>query len=157
MKICPNKYIHGPKSEIPETFIAFTHTKKVEIGSFIKARIQIRPKRSGSDRIRIRNTVKHCDCAQIIFSKCFTTCALFYFKPEPVVIKHLLPVPFGAAAAASSSVAANCLDSVPGCDLDSAPDFVSSSCLLLSYISSTVKSHLYKLFHDGIVREKTMK
>jgi hypothetical protein len=36
--------------------MAFTHTKKVDIASFIKARIRIRPKRSGSDRIRIRNT-----------------------------------------------------------------------------------------------------
>jgi hypothetical protein len=47
-------YIHEPRSN-PKVFLAFTHTKKVYIGSFIKARIRIRvrPKRSGSDRIRI--------------------------------------------------------------------------------------------------------
>jgi hypothetical protein len=43
--------------------MAFTHTKKVDTESFIKARIRnrirIRPKRSGSDRIRIRNTASN--------------------------------------------------------------------------------------------------
>jgi hypothetical protein len=50
MKICSKKYIHVPKSkttEILEVFIAFTYTKKVYIGAFIKARIRI--------RIRIRS------------------------------------------------------------------------------------------------------
>jgi hypothetical protein len=37
--------------------MALTHTKKVKVGPFIKAKIRIRPKRSGSDRIRTRNTV----------------------------------------------------------------------------------------------------
>jgi hypothetical protein len=36
--------------------MAFTHTKKVDIGSFLNARIRISSKRSGSDRIRMRNT-----------------------------------------------------------------------------------------------------
>jgi hypothetical protein len=40
------KYLHEPKSQttvIPEESLAFTHNKKVEIGSFIKARVRIRP------------------------------------------------------------------------------------------------------------------
>jgi hypothetical protein len=42
-------------TQIPKVFMAFTQTKKVDMGSFIKARIRIRIrlKRSGSDRIRI--------------------------------------------------------------------------------------------------------
>jgi hypothetical protein len=54
-EICSKKYIQEPNSsatEIPKVFMAFTHTKKVDLGSFIKARIRIRPKRPGSDRIR---------------------------------------------------------------------------------------------------------
>jgi hypothetical protein len=45
MKICSKKCIVEPKSytaEIHEVFIAKTHTKKVKIGSFIKAGIRIR-------------------------------------------------------------------------------------------------------------------
>jgi hypothetical protein len=47
-----------PKSRETIPLMAFTHTKKVYTQSFIKARIRIRirSKRSGSDRIRIRNT-----------------------------------------------------------------------------------------------------
>jgi hypothetical protein len=37
-------------------FMVFIHTKKVEIGSFIQARIRIRSQTSESDQIRIRNT-----------------------------------------------------------------------------------------------------
>jgi hypothetical protein len=89
MKICSKKYLHEPTSyttEIPEVSLAFKHTKKVEIWSFIRARIRfrirsqktgsgprrpdpvpdvrirIRPKRSGSDRIRLRIR-KHIDRA----------------------------------------------------------------------------------------------
>jgi hypothetical protein len=61
MKICSTKYIHGPKSKtreiINEVFTAFTHIQKVEIGSFIKARIRIRFQMSGSgfdQKVQIR-------------------------------------------------------------------------------------------------------
>jgi hypothetical protein len=72
-EICFKKYVHEPKRSAtgnPKVFMSFIHTEKVDIGSFIKARIRnrirsqtsvrirIRPKRSGSDRIRIRNTAK---------------------------------------------------------------------------------------------------
>jgi hypothetical protein len=46
------KDTHGPKSEATEILkvhIAFTLTKKVDIGSFIKASIQIRPEKSNAD------------------------------------------------------------------------------------------------------------
>jgi hypothetical protein len=49
MKICSAKYIHGPKSkttEILEVFMAFTHTKKVDI--YIQGHL-LRPG-SGSDQ-----------------------------------------------------------------------------------------------------------
>jgi hypothetical protein len=36
--------------------IAFTHIENVEVVLFIKARIRVRPKKSGSDRIRVWNT-----------------------------------------------------------------------------------------------------
>jgi hypothetical protein len=39
------------KTEIPEVFMAFTHTIKVKKGSFLKARIRIQSK-----IVRIRNT-----------------------------------------------------------------------------------------------------
>jgi hypothetical protein len=44
MKICSKKNLHESKSktiEIPEVSLAFKHTKKVEIWSFIRARIRI--------------------------------------------------------------------------------------------------------------------
>jgi hypothetical protein len=55
LKICSKKYctyVHDPKSkiEIPEVFMAFTHTNKVKIRSFLKARIRIRSQTSGSDQ-----------------------------------------------------------------------------------------------------------
>jgi hypothetical protein len=53
MKIFSKKYIHGPKSEtteISKIFMDFTHNKKVEIVSFIKARIRIRSQTPGSDQ-----------------------------------------------------------------------------------------------------------
>jgi hypothetical protein len=50
-EICSKKYSHELKSyttEVSEVFMAFSHTKKVDIWSFIKARIRIRPQISGS-------------------------------------------------------------------------------------------------------------
>jgi hypothetical protein len=49
MKICSKKFENlQNQKEIPKVFMAFTHTKKVQMWSFIKARIRIRPKRSGA-------------------------------------------------------------------------------------------------------------
>jgi hypothetical protein len=49
-----------------------THTKKVEIGSFIKARIRIwnRPKSTRSDRIRICKTGKMNKCKDTVLAWC---------------------------------------------------------------------------------------
>jgi hypothetical protein len=46
--------IQKVEQQIPEVFMAFTHTKKVKIGSFLKAKIRIRIRSqtsgSGSDQ-----------------------------------------------------------------------------------------------------------
>jgi hypothetical protein len=52
-KICSKKYFHEPKSwatDISKVFLAFTHTKIVDVGSFIRARTRIRPQTSGFDQ-----------------------------------------------------------------------------------------------------------
>jgi hypothetical protein len=54
------KYTHGPKSkatEILKVHMAFMLTKKVEIGSFIKASVQIRPEKSNPDPQHCTNCI----------------------------------------------------------------------------------------------------
>jgi hypothetical protein len=78
MKICSKKYYNGQKKlNGRNTLLAFTHSKKVEIRSFIRARIRIRSQatRSGSDQKRLDLTgsgsaTLACSYTMLYASKC---------------------------------------------------------------------------------------